>query len=549
MDATLPPAAVSAAAASTQSPSASPPTALPQQPLASSRRSSPFTRPRRVSSIVQSAPVAQEVLTTNVYPLTAQEAVSPIARVSHALRVDRYDPPGVDYPSTPPPVPPKNTPVSTTPLSSSSLRQCSAPTLLSTSTRVPLAPVEQTPQPSLLATKTLKRKNFKQLSLPTAKTPTPVPQPASFDGLVPAGMSQTSLNSLAENSSLGSAMLRSSSLRRSRAASLTKRSDGSELPLASMDDAQVPGGSAELYYHNNLVEQLATLEIGVEFRLDLRMEDLQTISELGTGNGGTVAKVVHLPTKTLMAKKMIHIEAKSAVRKQIVRELHIMHECHSKYIVSFYGAFANGGDVVMCMEYMDCLSLDRISKKMGPLEEPILGKITEAVVEGLTYLYDLNRIIHRDVKPSNVLVNSQGQIKLCDFGVSGELINSVADTFVGTSTYMSPERIQGAAYSVQSDVWSLGMMLLELGIGHFPFESPDGTPLSILDLLQRIVNEDAPALPENSNFSNEFRVCIDRCLIKDVAGRPSPQNLLSDPFVVRAKNSVVDTQRWARSTL
>lgn len=58
-------------------------------------------------------------------------------------------------------------------------------------------------------------------------------------------------------------------------------------------------------------------------------------------------------------------------------------------------------------------------------------------MDGLIYLYDEHRIIHRDLKPSNVLVNSQGQIKLCDFGVSGQLINSVADTFVGTSSYMS----------------------------------------------------------------------------------------------------------------
>ncbi|KAK9325365.1 kinase-like domain-containing protein, partial [Lipomyces orientalis] len=310
-----------------------------------------------------------------------------------------------------------------------------------------------------------------------------------------------------------------------------------------------PGGPAELYYHNNLVQQLATLEVGVEFRLDLRTEDLKTLVELGAGNGGTVSKVVHLPTKTLMAKKMIHIEAKPAVRKQIVRELHIMHECHSRYIVSFYGAFVNEGDVVMCMEYMDCGSLDRILKKKGPLKEDILGKITEAVVEGLTYLYNLNRIIHRDVKPSNVLVNSHGQIKLCDFGVSGELINSIADTFVGTSTYMSPERIQGAAYSVKSDVWSLGLMLLELAIGHFPFDKTGSSPLSILDLLQQIVNEPAPTLSADGNFSANLRACIDRCLIKDVDARPTPQDLLADPFVLMAKQMDVDTRRWAQSTL
>lgn len=102
---------------------------------------------------------------------------------------------------------------------------------------------------------------------------------------------------------------------------------------------------------------------------------------------------------------------------------------------------------------MDKGSLDGIYKKHGAIEIGIIGKIALAVLEGLTYLYDIHRIIHRgtqtstygsrldlhstDIKPSNILFNSQGQIKICDFGVSGELINSIADTFVGTSTYMS----------------------------------------------------------------------------------------------------------------
>ncbi|GAA5876292.1 hypothetical protein JCM8547_008879, partial [Rhodosporidiobolus lusitaniae] len=121
-------------------------------------------------------------------------------------------------------------------------------------------------------------------------------------------------------------------------------------------------------------------------------------------------------------------------------------------------------------------SLDNIYKKVGPIPEPILGKIALAVVSGLTYLYEVHKIMHRDVKPSNILLNSFGQIKICDFGVSGELINSVADTFVGTSTYMSPERISGDPYTVKSDVWSLGITLVELAIGRFPFSAEDDPP-------------------------------------------------------------------------
>jgi mitogen-activated protein kinase kinase len=304
----------------------------------------------------------------------------------------------------------------------------------------------------------------------------------------------------------------------------------------------------------NIVKQLASLELGVEFNLNLREEDFKKISDLGSGNGGIVSKVMHVPTNTVMAKKIVNLETRPAVRKQIVRELHIMHDCDSENIVSYYGGYATESSVIMCMEYMDCGSLDRISKKVGPISEEILGKITEAVVNGLVYLYNEHRIIHRDVKPSNVLVNSKGQIKLCDFGVSGELINSIADTFVGTSTYMSPERIQGAAYSVKSDVWSLGITVLELAIGKTPFDTNDkmngggkagNNFIGILDVLQRIVNEEPPQLPEDQDFSANFRKFISKCLFKEER-RPSPQDLLNDAFFLTARQSLVDVESWAR---
>lgn len=161
----------------------------------------------------------------------------------------------------------------------------------------------------------------------------------------------------------------------------------------------------------------------------------------------------------------------------------------------------------------------------------MLGKIAEAVLGGLTYLYRTHRIMHRDIKPSNVLVNSRGQIKLCDFGVSSELDNSVADTFVGTGTYMAPERIQGSPYTVKSDVWSVGLTLMELAIGKFPFgnnsdseDEPSG-PQGILDLLQQIVLEPAPKLPKSDAFPQILEDVVAKCLMKDPEQRPTPQEL------------------------
>ncbi|RDW87159.1 MAP kinase kinase Ste7 [Aspergillus mulundensis] len=322
----------------------------------------------------------------------------------------------------------------------------------------------------------------------------------------------------------------------------------------SNGDAQAPGAAG-----NGEATRTDTLEIGLEFRLDLRSEDLVTLKELGAGNGGTVSKVMHASTKVVMARKIIRVDAKENVRKQILRELQVGHDCNSPNIVTFYGAFQNEArDIVLCMEYMDCGSLDRISKDFGPIRVDVLGKITESILAGLVYLYEAHRIMHRDIKPSNVLVNSRGNIKLCDFGVATETVNSIADTFVGTSTYMAPERIQGGAYTVRSDVWSVGLTVMELAVGRFPFDASDSAagdrasagPMGILDLLQQIVHEPAPKLPRSDAFPPVLHEFVAKCLLKKSEERPTPLELYEkDAFLQAAKRTPVDLQEWAISMM
>jgi len=191
-------------------------------------------------------------------------------------------------------------------------------------------------------------------------------------------------------------------------------------------------------------------------------------------------------------------------------------------------------------------SLDRISKEFGPVRVDVLGKLTVAILSGLTYLYEVHRIMHRDIKPSNVLVNSRGDIKLCDFGVSGQLVNSIADTFVGTSTYMAPERIQGAQYTVKSDVWSVGLTLMELAIGKFPFDQSkgedeeDGGMGGILGLLQQIVHEPPPRLPKSDAFPVILEEMVAACLTQKADDRPTPRELFvstSRPYARRKTQS------------
>jgi serine/threonine protein kinase len=243
---------------------------------------------------------------------------------------------------------------------------------------------------------------------------------------------------------------------------------------------------------------------------------------------------------------------------------------------------------------MDGGSLDLIQKKAGRLPEPILGMISIAVMKGLRYLRDNHKVIHRDVKPSNILVNSAGDIKLCDFGVSGRLLTtgeSYVNTFVGTRSYMAPERIQGTTYSVLSDVWSMGLSLVELSLGRYPIPAPSpqelnmifgpdalqehmeaaksGKPLRgvkrysaalnvgelqtlpIFALLEYIVSEPPPTIPAEY-FSPEFKDFVDICLRKNPSDRWDLKSLMSHPFVIKTEQVYepeVSFANWVRNMI
>lgn len=305
---------------------------------------------------------------------------------------------------------------------------------------------------------------------------------------------------------------------------------------------------------------------------ELNAEDFDKLAELGAGNGGVVTKVLHKPSGLIMARKLIHLEIKPSIRNQIIRELKVLHDCNSPYIVGFYGAFYSDGEISICMEHMDGGSLDQILKKADQLPEDILGKITVAVLKGLSYLRDNHKIIHRDVKPSNILVNSRGEIKLCDFGVSGQLIDSMANSFVGTRSYMSPERLQGANYSVLSDIWSFGLSLVEMAIGRYPIPPPEenekpsnyqshvmrlppgarqqggvnndaARPMAIFELLDYIVNEPPPKLPSD-HFSADFCEFVNKCLVKNPSERADLKSLMDHPFVKKSEATQVDFAGW-----
>uniref|UniRef100_A0A8C6LVS0 mitogen-activated protein kinase kinase n=1 Tax=Nothobranchius furzeri TaxID=105023 RepID=A0A8C6LVS0_NOTFU len=237
-------------------------------------------------------------------------------------------------------------------------------------------------------------------------------------------------------------------------------------------------------------------------------DDLEQIEELGRGAYGVVEKMRHVPSGVIMAVKRIRATVNTLEQKRLLMDLDIsMRTVDCFYTVTFYGALFREGDVWICMELMDT-SLDKFYKKViekgKTIPEDILGKITVAIVKALEHLHHNLAVIHRDVKPSNVLINTEGQVKMCDFGISGHLVDSVAKTMdAGCKPYMAPERINPdlnqKGYSVKSDIWSLGITMVELAILKFPYDSWR-TPFQ---QLKQVVDEPSPQLPAEC-FSPEF---------------------------------------------
>nr|AUG90826.1 MKK4 [Pinctada fucata] len=298
------------------------------------------------------------------------------------------------------------------------------------------------------------------------------------------------------------------------------------------------------------------LQITPDKVYDFTADDLKEIEEIGRGNYGTVTKMIHRQSKTVMAVKRIRSTVDEREQKQLLMDLDVvMRSNDCPYIVQFYGALFKEGDCWICVEMMD-ISLDKFYKYIygvlfSSIPEEILGKITVATVKALNYLKEHLKIIHRDVKPSNILLDRNGNIKLCDFGISGQLVDSIAKTRdAGCRPYMAPERIDPRAsskgYDIRSDVWSLGITLMELATGKFPYPKWN----SVFDQLTQVVQGPAPQLKSTEgHFSEDFLNFLNTCLTKDEKQRPKYAKLLDHLFIKRYEEMEVDVASYVCTIL
>mmetsp|Transcript_16029 Transcript_16029/g.37799 ORF Transcript_16029/g.37799 Transcript_16029/m.37799 type:complete len:291 (+) Transcript_16029:18-890(+) len=279
----------------------------------------------------------------------------------------------------------------------------------------------------------------------------------------------------------------------------------------------------------------------------------QTIEDIGAGTSGTVKKVLNTECvpPAVMALKVIPVALKDDVREEVLDDLRKLYSSVHPCIVDFYGVqYLQPRHVILvATEFMDMRSLKDLLRISTTIPEAVLGFCTCEILKGLVYLHRERKVIHRDIKPSNLLVNSTGRVKISDFGLSTKLANTLAPalTWVGSTTYMSPERISGLQYTWNSDVWSLGISLVECATGIFPYhDNSQEQRLELVDLLDKIVDDDPPSLPPQS-FSPEFCDFVAQCLRKKSDTRPMAEMLLGHPFVVR--NAGTDIVSWLASLM
>lgn len=270
-------------------------------------------------------------------------------------------------------------------------------------------------------------------------------------------------------------------------------------------------------------------------------EDLVVLGNLGSGASANVKKVVHRLTGREYAKKVIELDARGDTKaKTILAEYLTLIENDCEYVIDLFETFCRNGNIYMVLEYMNCGSLRDIIDTCGAIPEHALSKIAYQILKGLEFAHSKN-VIHRDIKPENILANHLGVVKLADFGMAGFRKDSGEfDTFQGTFTYMSPERLSADQHTFNSDIWSVGLTLLECAIGRFPIDLADVNIWHMVEVMQNISQR--ITIPDT--LSPEFRNFISDCLKMDADARPSASQLLEYEFIVKHHQAKPSLRRW-----
>ncbi|XP_056679257.1 serine/threonine-protein kinase 3 isoform X3 [Monodelphis domestica] len=258
-------------------------------------------------------------------------------------------------------------------------------------------------------------------------------------------------------------------------------------------------------------------------------EVFDVLEKLGEGSYGSVFKAIHKESGQVVAIKQVPVESDL---QEIIKEISIMQQCDSPYVVKYYGSYFKNTDLWIVMEYCGAGSVsDIIRLRNKTLTEEEIATILKSTLKGLEYLHFMRKI-HRDIKAGNILLNTEGHAKLADFGVAGQLTDTMAkrNTVIGTPFWMAPEVIQEIGYNCVADIWSLGITSIEMAEGKPPYA--DIHPMRAIFM---IPTNPPPTFRKPEFWTDEFNDFVKKCLVKNPEQRATATQLLQHPFIKNAK--------------
>lgn len=247
-----------------------------------------------------------------------------------------------------------------------------------------------------------------------------------------------------------------------------------------------------------------------------KVGNFKIIEKIGEGGMAVIYKAEQPALKRSVVIKKLK-DPNREIIERFKKEAYVSASFSHENVLSIHDFIYIGRNYYLVMEYVDGKDLRTIIDYMAPVPPYIAALIIRGVAAGLEHTHSKG-IIHRDIKPSNIIISRNGEVKLIDFGVAKDDTPSkltLTGMIVGTPSYMSPEQANGDTFTIQTDIYSLGVLLYELVTGRKPFSGDTNT-----EIMMRIVRGKYPS-PKKYNHDLQRRIVniIKKCMLKDTDKR------------------------------